>query len=145
MGAIYIWRVPKPLQIVIALTVAVPGVAVSQIEQDLAQKQALVTTHHRVTVGGRALRYTARAGTIPIRDNETGDVHANLFFVAYTLDQAPTAPARPLTFLWNGGPGSNSGLVHLLGFGPRRLAGTPAGKVLVDNQETWLTAGAMVF
>jgi hypothetical protein len=91
-------------------------------QQDVAQTPSIVTTNHQVTIAGTVLRYTARAGTIPIRDNETGDAHANMFFVASTVDCAPGAPARPLTFLWNGGPGSNSGLVHLLGFGPKRIA-----------------------
>ena len=76
-----------------------------------------------VTIGGKVLSYTARAGLIPIRDNDAGDVHGTMFFVSYTLDRAPGQPPRPLTFLWNGGPGSNSGLVHLVGFGPKRIAG----------------------
>ena len=141
---VYIWRVPITSTL-LALALTTPSVAVPQIEQDVAQQPAIVTTHHAVTVGGRVLRYTARAGTIPIRDNETGDVHARIFFVAYTLDHAPAVPVRPLTFLWNGGPGSNAGLVHLAGFGPRRIATTRAGSVLVDNQETWLTASDLVF
>src|SRR5262249_31062861 len=71
----------------------------------------------------------------------------------YTVDRAPGAPARPVTFLWNGGPGSNSGLVHLLGFGPRRITTATgsmrryasSGTALVDNQETWLAASGLVF
>ena len=112
-----------------------------------------VTTHRQVTVGGKTLAYTARAGTVPIRDNETGDVHGNMFFVSYTLDRPAGSPLRPLTFLWNGGPGSNSGLVHLLGFGPKRIAvatgsmtrWSPAGTALVDNQDTWLAFTDLVF
>lgn len=129
------------------LVLALPAriVAVFQVEQDVAQARAIVTTHHQVTIGGRVLRYTARAGTIPIRDDESGDVHANMFFVAYTIDRAPGGPARPLTFLWNGGPGSNSGLVHLLGFGPRRITTGTGSSRVVDNQETWLTASDLVF
>jgi carboxypeptidase C (cathepsin A) len=99
------------------------------------------------------IRYAARAGLIPIRDNETGDVHANMFFVSYTGDRAPGAPPRPLTFAWNGGPGSNAALVHLLGFGPRRMTtASPAmpqsatpGRIFIDNQETWLTFTDLVF
>jgi carboxypeptidase C (cathepsin A) len=114
---------------------------------------AIVTTRHQVTIGSRALHYTARAGLIPIRDNETGDVHGNMFFVSYTLDVPAGSPPRPLTFLWNGGPGSNSGLVHLLGFGPKRVALatgsmprlSPAGTALVDNQDTWLAFSDLVF
>src|SRR5262249_3836547 len=97
-------------------TLFLTAAVIAQLE--VVQAPAIATTRHQVTVAGSVLRYTARAGTIPIRDNDTGDVHANMFFVAYTVDRAPGAPARPVTFLWNGGPGSNSGLVHLLGFGP---------------------------
>ena len=134
------------MRAILPLTLAAACVAAPVAQQDVAQTPAIVTTRHQVTIGGTVLRYTARAGTIPIRDNETGDVHAHMFFVAYTLDRAPGAPARPLTFLWNGGPGSNSGLVHLLGFGPKRITAatgtmprySPSGTALVDNQETWL-------
>ena len=137
----------------LATPIVIGGVALPLAQQDSRQTPAIVTTHHQVTVGGSVLRYTARAGTIPIRDNETGEPHANMFFVAYTLDRPSGALPRPLTFLWNGGPGSNAGLVHLLGFGPRRIttaAGSmprysPAGTFLVDNQETWLTTSDLVF
>ena len=104
-----------------------------------------VTTHHQVSIGGKMLNYTARAGFIPIRDNDTGDVHGNMFYMSYTLDRPPGSAARPLTFLWNGGPGSNSGLVHLLGFGPRRIAETKGGKAFVDNQDSWLPFTDLVF
>jgi len=66
------------------------------------------------------LRYTARAGLLPIRRNETGEIHGHMFFVAYLLDRSPDEPARPLTFLWNGGPGANSTLVHLSTFIKKR-------------------------
>lgn len=136
-----------------ALAVAAVLIAGQAEGQDVAQTATIVTTKHSVTIGGRCLNYTARAGTIPIRDNETGEVHANMFFVAYTVDRDPSTPARPLTFLWNGGPGSNSGLVHLLGFGPRRITkisdstsgdGSPR-TALIDNQETWLAFSDLVF
>ena len=141
------------MRAILSLTLAAACVAAPVAQQDVAQTPAIVTTRHQVTIGGTVLRYTARAGTIPIRDNETGDVHAHMFFVAYTLDRAPGAPARPLTFLWNGGPGSNSGLVHLLGFGPKRITAatgtmtrySSSGTALVDNQETWLTLSDLVF
>jgi carboxypeptidase C (cathepsin A) len=112
--------------------------------QSIAQQHEdeIVTTKHQVTVEGRILKYTARAGRLPILNNETGEVHGRMFFISYTLDRLPTANARPLSFLWNGGPGSSSSLVHLLGFGPRRLQpdGTP-----IDNQGTWLEQTDLVF
>ncbi len=117
-----------------------------------AQDNAVVTTHHQVSVGGRTIAYTARAGRLPIIDNDAGDVHANVFFVAYTVDRVAGQPARPLTFAWNGGPGSNAGLVHLLGFGPRRIrrvgdASRPEQQtsVVEDNPGTWLDQTDLVF
>ena len=44
----------------------------------------IVITEHQITVDGRPLRYTARAGQLAIRDNETGEAHGRMFFVAYT-------------------------------------------------------------
>ena len=141
------------MRAVLTLALAAACLAAPVAQQDLAQTPAIVTTRHQVTVGATVLRYTARAGTIPIRDNDTGEAHAHMFFVAYTLDRPAGAPARPLTFLWNGGPGSNSGLVHLLGFGPKRITTatgsmtrySASGTALVDNQETWLSATDLVF
>ncbi len=119
----------------------------------LAGSDAIITTRHQITIANHKLAYTARAGLIPIRENDTGEVHANMFFVAYTLDRPPSPAQRPLTFLWNGGPGSNAGLVHLLGFGPQRIAlatgsmprWSPSGAALVDNQDTWLAYSDLVF
>jgi carboxypeptidase C (cathepsin A) len=112
----------------------------------------IVTTHHQIKLGERTLRYTARAGMLPIRDNETGAMHGRMFFIAYELDRSPRAPARPLTFLWNGGPGANSTLVHFSGFGPKRLHRSqdqdgPAHEKgeLEANQTTWLDQTDLVF
>jgi carboxypeptidase C (cathepsin A) len=113
----------------------------------------VVTTHHQMRLGPRTLRYSARAGLLPIRENETGEVHGWMFFVAYLLDQRPGEARRPLTFLWNGGPGANSTLVHLSGFGPKRLksnggptvAATGCECEIEDNQTTWLDQTDLVF
>ena len=51
----------------------------------------IVTTNHQVGVDGKPLRYTARAGHLPIRDNETGEVHGRMFFIAYTTPRAPAS------------------------------------------------------
>lgn len=112
----------------------------------------LVTTRHQVSVGGTTLRYRATAGTLPIANNEAGEVHGRIFFVSYTLDGVPPA-RRPVTFLWNGGPGSSASQVHLLGFGPKRFRTaedyptTPFLKAgdMVDNPETWLPYTDLVF
>lgn len=140
----------RPLIGIAALCAALSGTARAQ---DSAETKSIVTTRHSVTVNGRVLRYVARAGLIPIRDNDAGDVHGTMFFVSYSLEQLPGQRARPLTFLWNGGPGSNAGLVHLLGFGPKRVAAatgtsprvSPAGTTLIDNDGTWLDQTDLVF
>jgi carboxypeptidase C (cathepsin A) len=75
-----------------------------------------------------------------------------VFFMAYSLDRQPGEPARPLTFLWNGGPGANSVLVLLVAFGPRRIktgddptAPRTCECELEDNQTTWLDKTDLVF
>lgn len=102
----------------------------------------IVTSRHQVTVDGRILNYTAKAGKIPIRHNETGEIRAYMFFVSYSLESENDKEPRPVTFLWNGGPGSNSSLVHLLGFGPKRIQ--TKGPAL-DNPGTWLDFTDLVF
>ncbi len=95
-----------------------------------SEESPLTETRHSVLVGGRKLAYTATAGTITLTE-EDGTEKANVFFVAYTLDgdgdevldDAPAGPAasRPITFTFNGGPGSSSVWLHLGAFGPRRV------------------------
>ncbi len=85
---------------------------------DMTEQPAAVT-HHQVTVGGKTLRYTATAGRLPIKD-PAGVIEAEMFFVAYTLDgQEPSR--RPLTFAFNGGPGSASIWLHMGALGPRKV------------------------
>jgi len=113
----------------------------------------IVTTRHAVRIAGREVAYTARAGTLPIREDATGEVHARIFFVAYSVEPAPGDPPRPLLFAWNGGPGSNAGLLHVAAMGPRRLAmgdtfptADPAAmSSIVDNEATWLRTADLVF
>lgn len=107
------------------------------VPPDAAEPMAV--SRHTVLVHGRRLAYTATAGRLPILDNETGEVRARIFFVAYTV--AGGSPDRPVTFAWNGGPGSSAGLIQLGGLGPKRYA----GDTLVDNQETWLDRTDLVF
>ncbi len=116
------------------------------------QEPDLVTTQHRMCLLGANLDYTARVGLIPIRHNESGDVHGHFGFTYYSVAPAAGQPARPVIFCWNGGPGANSTTVHLIGFGPRRLrtpddAARPTEVVpgLYDNDATWLSFADLVF
>jgi carboxypeptidase C (cathepsin A) len=116
--------------------------AVANLVATPGAEDQIVTTRHQVMVAGRSLKYEARAGRLPILDNQTGEVHGRIFFIAYTLDSPATEKPRPLMFLWNGGPGSSSSLVHLLGFSPRRLLSNGAA---IDNEGTWLDQANLVF
>ncbi len=94
-----------------------------------------------ISLPGRTLRYTATAGTLPLYDQK-GDQSAAVFYTAYVLDGADTA-RRPVTFVFNGGPGAASTFLHLGLAGPRRIGFGPDGNdgaaaTLSDNSETWL-------
>src|SRR5947209_17161059 len=108
-----------------------------------------VVTHHEIHVGGKVLKYTATAGLMPLRNND-GEIEANIFFMAYTLD-GQTPERRPLTFSFNGGPGSASVWLHLGAIGPKRVRMQPDGMMpappyqLVDNEYTWLDQTDLVF
>lgn len=78
-----------------------------------------VVTHHSATIGGKALSYTATTGRLPIK-REDGKTEAEMFFVAYTVD-GQDAGRRPLTFAFNGGPGSASVWLHMGALGPKRV------------------------
>lgn len=82
-------------------------------------------THHSVTVSGKPLRYTATAGRLPIKNGE-GTTEALMFYTAYTLDGADAA-TRPVTFAYNGGPGSASLWLHVGALGPRTVVMSPEG------------------
>ena len=107
-----------------------------------------VVTHHEIHVGGKVLRYTATAGLMPLVD-DSGKVDAHIFYIAYTLDN-PSA-RRPLTFSFNGGPGSASVWLHIGAIGPKRVRMQPEGMMpappyaLVDNEATWLDQTDLVF
>jgi len=84
-----------------------------------------VVTHHQITVDGKLLKYTAMAGRLPIKRGD-GKIEAEMFFVAYTLD-GQEASKRPVTFAFNGGPGSASIWLHMGALGPRRVVLQPDG------------------
>lgn len=98
-----------------------------------------VVTKHDIRIDGRRLTYTAEAGRVPIREIETGEPHAHIFYVAYRVE-SPDRP-RPLTFVWNGGPGAPAALLHFEAAGPKRIE----SERLVTNEDTWLTATDLVF
>ena len=107
-----------------------------------------VVTHHKITVGGKTLAYTATTGRMAIK-NDQGVIEAQMFYVAYTLDTS--GAKRPLTFAFNGGPGSATVWLHMGCFGPKRVKMQPNGFMphppfeLEDNQNTILDKSDLVF
>ncbi|HEX6504811.1 MAG TPA: peptidase S10 [Terriglobales bacterium] len=107
-----------------------------------------VVTHHQTTVEGKLLKYTATAGRLPIKRDD-GKILAEMFFVAYTLD-GQDAATRPLTFAFNGGPGSATVWLHMGALGPERVVMQPNGFMpeppyrSADNPYTALTATDLV-
>jgi carboxypeptidase C (cathepsin A) len=108
-----------------------------------------VATKHSINVGGKTLNYTATVAQMPLKD-AAGETEAHIFYMAYTLDGADPAK-RPVTFCYNGGPGSASLWVHMGGMGPRSPMLQPTGGMLQppyrlkDNQDTWLGETDLVF
>ncbi len=128
-------------------------------EEKPTPKDNIVTTQHSVTVGGKEIKYTVTAGTIVMKE-ETPDREkesegekpkAQFFFVAYTKDDVEDKSKRPLTFSFNGGPGSSSVWLHLGLLGPRRVEMTFEGDLpqppfrLVDNEFSLLDETDLVF
>jgi carboxypeptidase C (cathepsin A) len=111
-------------------------------------EQPPVVTHHQITVDGKLLKYTATAGRLPIKRGD-GKIEAEMFYVAYTLDGADAAK-RPLTFAFNGGPGSASIWLHMGALGPRKVVLQPDGFMppapyhIEDNPSTLLDKSDLV-
>ena len=109
---------------------------------------APVVTHHQMTVDGKLLKYTATTGRLPIKRGD-GRIEAQMFYVAYTLD-GQDAAKRPLTFAFNGGPGSASIWLHMGALGPRKVVLQPDGFMppapyrMEDNASTLLDKSDLV-
>jgi len=112
--------------------------------------EAAAITRHQITLRGTTIDYTATTGHLTARNATSGAQEASFFYVAYTVDNQ-NAATRPVTFFYNGGPGSASVWLHLGSFGPKRLVtGDPSTTAptpfpLVDNQETLLDTSDLVF
>jgi carboxypeptidase C (cathepsin A) len=133
---------------------ATPGSAVTT---PAPAKDDLVTTRHTLRVGRRTIRYTATTGRVVLREEVYEDgvfkgynAKAEMSVTSYVAD-APPGSNRPVTFAFNGGPGSSSVWLHLGLLGPRRVdsgdvgALTPPPYGLLDNQESLLAVSDLVF
>jgi len=147
-----------------ALALAAPIAASAQQEAGHAPSAAVEyfpgdsVTQGSVVIGGEAIAYTARAGTLPLAD-AAGNTLANVFYIAYTKNDVAAAAARPLLFSFNGGPGSASMWMHTGLVGPRRVKLGDGGGVhrdhstarlvppaeMIDNEYSMLDVADLVF
>jgi carboxypeptidase C (cathepsin A) len=108
-------------------------------------------THHSIRVHGTTLGYTATTGMLPIRNDTTGVIEGGIFFVAYNKDGVTDPSTRPLSFVFNGGPGSSTVWLHMGAFGPKKVhlnadgTNPPPPYVYEDNQSTLLDQTDLVF
>lgn len=105
-------------------------------------------SRHKIDVGGQHISYTATAGTLPLIESD-GTLAAHVFYTAYAADAARRP--RPITFVFNGGPGAASAFLHIGALGPRAVPFDDKGSAalhplrLVDNPDTWLLFTDLVF
>jgi len=127
-----------------------------------APKDVLVETKHSLTIDGQEIRYTVTCGTMVLKEEaekkgekegeaEGEKPRASIFFVAYIRDEVEDRRKRPITFSFNGGPGSSSVWLHLGLLGPRRVLlddegfAFPPPYELVDNAYSLLDQTDLVF
>jgi carboxypeptidase C (cathepsin A) len=115
---------------------------------DAARKAVLIT--NTVTIAGEPVIYVAETGMLPLLKDD-GSARASVFYVAYTKQGETNAARRPVTFAFNGGPGSSSVWLHLGALGPRRVRMNEDGTLpkppfgLVDNEFSILDVSDLVF
>src|SRR5215208_4648729 len=117
-------------------------------EEKVIPQDNLVVTKHTVRIGVKEIKYTVTAGTMVLKEetperekeSEGEKPRAQVFFVSYTKDSNGSKAKRPLTFSFNGGPGSSSVWLHLGVLGPRRVVMQDDGNLpkppfqLTDNE-----------
>src|ERR1700761_7911029 len=115
---------------------------------DISESAAI--THHSIVIGGKRIAYTATAGHLVIVDPSSSQPERKLFYVAFTQDKQKEE-TRPVTFFYNGGPGSSSVFVLLGSFAPRRIKTSmpgftpPAPYAMQDNPDSLLDKSDLVF
>ncbi|MHB8093497.1 MAG: S10 family peptidase [Candidatus Aminicenantales bacterium] len=108
------------------------------------------TTTHTIIVGGKPLAYTAVAGTLLLKADD-GRPRANVYFTAYFRSDVKDKALRPMSFVYNGGPGTSSIWVHMGAFGPRKVQladdgnSLPGPFRLIDNENTLLDVTDLCF
>lgn len=112
-------------------------------------KEEFYETTHQLKINGKTIDYKATVGNILLKDDKC-DPKASLFFISYTKEGVSNPIDRPITFCFNGGPGSSSVWLHLGVFGPKRVFLNENGDALppyhlVDNEYSLLDETDLVF
>jgi carboxypeptidase C (cathepsin A) len=113
-------------------------------------EEKISKTEHTAQINGQTIKYTANAGTMLLK-KEDGTPTASIFYIAYTKDEVPDISKRPITFAFNGGPGSSSVWLHMGTLGPKRVVmdaegnPTPPPYKFTDNEFSMLDQTDLVF
>jgi carboxypeptidase C (cathepsin A) len=124
--------------------------AQSQAPRPASPEEKTSKTEHTTHIGGQEIKYTATAGTMLLK-KEDGTVTASMFYISYVRDGVTDVSRRPITFSFNGGPGSSSVWLHLGTLGPKRVLMQPSGYPtpppyqLADNEYSVLDLTDLVF
>ncbi len=119
-------------------------------EQAAFSKEEKSVTHHSIVINKKNINYTAIAGTINIRD-KNDSVTASINYFAYILDDVKDISHRPISFAYNGGPGSSSIWLHMGALGPKMVETTDAGYTppppykTIDNEYSIIDKTDLVF
>ncbi len=120
-----------------------------EVRRGPALEEKSSVTHHSARIGGQQINYTATAANYVIKSDD-GAPKASFFFVSYTKDGVTDFAKRPISFVYNGGPGSGSLFTHM-GLGPKRILltddghGMPAPYSIVENGDSFLDASDLTF
>jgi carboxypeptidase C (cathepsin A) len=148
---------PRSIALILCLCVSVLAIAAESdkgAKKDKPEKptpeERQSVTQHRIRIDGEVINYTATAGTIHLT-NDDDEPRASIFYIAYTRDGVANADERPVTFTFNGGPGSSSVWLHMGAFGPRKVdfpdavQPKPAPYAVGDNPGSLLDVTDLVF
>jgi carboxypeptidase C (cathepsin A) len=142
--------------VMVAPVLAQPRESGDSKKDSAVQWPAPAITEHTVSIAGQEIAYTATAGTMEMPDYQ-GKPKAHVFYIAYIRQLPENSPPRPVTFTFNGGPGSSSVWLHMGTIGPRRVRfadaneehGQPALPTppyqVIANEYSWLDFTDLVF